>query len=372
LKGSVNIYVRMQPCTEINKTKLRIEVIDTGIGINKAAQEKIFDDFYQADSSIMQRFGGTGLGLAITRQLVTLQGGQIYVDSEAGKGSRFYFDLTYEKAGRLSGNENDQSGKKSKSVKRLDGVRVLLVEDILVNQKVAVSYLNHWNAEVVCANNGLEGLKLFHAHDFDVILMDLYMPVMNGFDAIKRIRISPKGKNIPIIALTASAETNTIKKAIDKGASACIGKPFNANQLLETIKNLVVANPAPEKTADVNAPLVATKAPAMKYISLKKIEDASLGKKEFITEMINLLRNEIPDVINECKGHLAAERYFDFSRSVHKLKNSMLMIGFDNLKKDLSFLQDMAEQKKELTKVKSVFEKVLKIWAKGEEELSKL
>ena len=371
LRGGVTINVHFAGTVAENKIKLIFEVIDKGIGIDKKAQSKIFDDFYQADSSITQQFGGTGLGLAITRQLISLQGGKISVESELGKGSKFSFDLSFGSCGKDAGTKKqDQTG--TAAVKDLNNIRVLLVEDILVNQKVAVSYLKHWNAEVMCANNGLEGLKLFHNHEFDIILMDLYMPVLNGFDTIKRIRNSAIGKEIPIIALTASAETGTMKKAMDHGANACVGKPFNAGQLLETIRKLVYRSPSSIPLVIGDQKQRKEPSPKLKHISLKKIEEASLGNKDFIAEMIELLKKEIPEGIAECKALYDEKRYFDFSRSVHRLKNSLLMIGYSNLRKDLTLLQDIAEKGEDTEAISKIFAKVLRAWERGEKEFMSL
>ena len=143
-EGSVKISVK-QVGAPGNKIKLLFEVIDTGIGIDKKMQQQVFEDFVQADSNISRKYGGTGLGLAITKKLVELQGGNIHVESKPGKGSRFYFEMEF----GVDADANANSKKPAKPVNEptgLNNIKVMLVEDILANQKVAVSYLNHWHA----------------------------------------------------------------------------------------------------------------------------------------------------------------------------------------------------------------------------------
>jgi len=366
--GLVNIKVT--PTGHVgNKIELLFEITDTGIGISEANQKKIFEDFVQADSGIAQRFGGTGLGLAITKKLIELQGGEIGVESELNKGSRFYFKLQLE-AAQPKKTGGVITEKAVVDVQPLENIRVLLAEDIVVNQKVATSYLNHWKAEVVCANNGAEALAIFAQEDFDILLIDLYMPVMNGFEAIKKLRETTRGKNIPIMALTASADTVTLKSAIDSGADACLSKPFDAKQLLATIKKLLKNYKSLSESTD-QEPQVANKGKTLKYVDLRKIEEASLGDNNFIKTMIDTLKAEVPPVIKQCKIMLGNKNYEQFAREVHKLKNCLLMLGMDDLKNDLAFLEE-ARKKPEPKVLEDVFGKINAAWENAEQELQNL
>ena len=367
-KGSVKINVGLI-AKRGNVVRLLFEVVDTGIGIDKKMQQQVFEDFVQADSNISRKYGGTGLGLAITKKLIGLQGGEIKLQSKLGKGSRFYFELDFG-MGEKTKEKGSKASTRNKPVTELKNIKVLLVEDILANQKVAVSYLKHWQAEVKCALNGKEALALFKKHDFDILLIDLYMPVLNGFEAIKRIRKLTKGKSIPIIALTASIEPDVIKKATDCGANICLGKPFDARELLETIKRItnsrqVLANAKPkakQKSTRIK----------FRHIDLKRIEDASLGNKAFVKEMIGLLRAEIPGYINDCRLTLQKKDYSKFSGAVHKLKNSLLMIGLDVLKVDLATLETNAKSRKQVDKLAPLFAKVEDKWSEAAKELNSI
>ena len=367
-KGAVKINVQ-QVAAWGKKVKLLFEVVDTGIGIDKKMQQQVFEDFVQADSNISRKYGGTGLGLAITKKLIELQGGSIHVESKPRKGSRFYFELEFG-VNAASKTKDKKPIKQNATPTELKNKKVLLVEDILANQKVAVSYLTHWQALVKCAENGKEALALFKKGDFDILLIDLYMPVMNGFETIEKIRTLAKGKNIPIVALTASIEPAVIKKAIKSGANVCLGKPFDAKQLLETIKKLTGSKTkAVPKKPVLKQKVIKSK---FRHINLKRIEDASLGNKAFVKEMINLLKTEIPVYISDCTVDLQNRDYPKFAAGIHKLKNSLLMIGLDALRGDLVKIEEIAKNKKQLDKLPSLFEKVTSEWESAHKELNSI
>ena len=368
-KGSVQIKVSKVK-SHAQKINLLFEVIDTGIGIDKKAEEKIFEDFVQASASTSHLYGGTGLGLAITKKLVELQGGKIGLESHPGSGSRFYASLDFGTTGGTVKTKSKAS-KGNQEQTTLKGIKVLLAEDILANQKVAVSYLNHWQAEVICANNGLEALKLLAKEHFDLLLIDLYMPVLNGFDAIKKIRKTKSGSKLPIIALTASIEPVVIKKALASGANVCLGKPFEASELLKTIEKLSGKKVAQARSIENKhkSSLVETE---FKYISLKKIQDASLGKDSFIKNMIQILQQEIPQNLEACSNQLEKLNYQEFSAGIHKLKNGLIMLGLNSLKKDLSTLETNAREQKQLQKLPKIFGGVKAICNKAIEELNSI
>ena len=364
------VEIRVLPAGHTgNKMKLLFEVIDTGIGINPDHQKKIFEDFVQADAGIAQRFGGTGLGLAITKKLIELQGGEIGVESILHKGSKFFFTLQFDVVGVTKGGKVITE-KAAIDFNLLDKIKVLLVEDIIVNQKVATSYLTHWHAEVVCANNGAEALAVFAQQHFDILLIDLYMPVMNGFDAIKKIRETSKGKQVPIIALTASADTVTLKSAVDCGADVCLSKPFDAKQLLATIKKLIKGKGKVDELTTNDGAKKTRK--EFKYINLSKIEEASLGSQDFVKTMIDTLKAEIPPIIEHGAQTLKNKNYEQFAREIHKLKNCLLMLGAENIHKELQMLEDNARQQKQLESLNEMYTHVVKVWTLCEEELQSI
>lgn len=225
--GKIQIKLK-QIAVQNNFSTFKVEVIDTGIGIDKDKFHSIFQKFSQAETKTSRLYGGTGLGLVITKKLLSLLGSEIKFESEVGVGSNFYFTLHLPiDAKQNAVNTRDlQEDYKEESLK---GMRVLLVEDNLINIKIAQKIMGQWGVEVDLAENGLIGVEKFNNHTYDVILMDLSMPVMDGYDATTTIRKTDK--MIPIIALTASASFGYLDRALQIGINEYIIKPFNPKEL---------------------------------------------------------------------------------------------------------------------------------------------
>jgi TMAO reductase system sensor TorS len=226
---------------------LRFEVSDTGIGIPRDVQAKLFQKFTQADQSITRRFGGTGLGLSISKQLVEMMGGSIDVKSEPGKGSTFWFTV------RLAGGRvrplrvaaEASVPPVAPSARPRLAKRILVAEDNRVNQQIPVLLLQREGHTVDAASDGAEVLELLREHDYDLILMDVQMPVMDGIEATKKIRGMAGAKSkVPIIALTAQATDEAAATYQAAGMNDHIGKPFRAAQLLMTVERWLAGQPA--------------------------------------------------------------------------------------------------------------------------------
>ncbi len=208
--------------------KIRFSVRDTGIGISQKHQNSIFDSFAQAEPSTARLFGGTGLGLSISYQLIKLMGGDLKVKSKVGEGTEFSFELDLEIL-------KFQAMVNNVSVEKLPkGVRVLLVEDNKVNQFLAQTILKSWECEVVCADDGEIAIEKLNEASFDIVLMDVRMPNMNGEEATKVIR-EEMCLNIPIIALTANAIKGDKEKYLSMGMNDYVSKPFEKDELNEKI-----------------------------------------------------------------------------------------------------------------------------------------
>ncbi|MCU0875297.1 MAG: PAS domain S-box protein, partial [Pirellulaceae bacterium] len=243
-----SIRVRVQTLSTIENTAiLRFEVADTGIGIPANKRRKIFEEFEQADSSTKRRFGGTGLGLAICSRLVHLMQGEINVDSEEGTGSTFFFTVSLglpanrPRAGEMVTTApvvlaagNDEAAVPGV----LPGLRILLAEDSPANQKLAVGLLKKRGHQVVIANNGKEAYDTFLAQPFDLILMDVQMPEMDGFDATVAIRASERDSHVPIVAMTAHAMKGDQERCLEAGMDAYIAKPIRAQALFEVVNRI--------------------------------------------------------------------------------------------------------------------------------------
>lgn len=245
-EGKVSIDVDLIK-KDKNKVSVYFAVIDTGIGISKDRQAEVFNSFTQADVKVTRQFGGTGLGLTITKQLIALMGGQVYVESKLGKGSKFYFNLEFEIPDQTErSNDNNIVLEEEKCLK---GLQILVLEDNLINQKVISQILHSWDCDFYLAENGFKGINKLKNNKIDIILMDLQMPQLDGFETTKAIRTGSAGIHylkIPIIALTADAFPETKKKVLEIGMNDLVSKPFNKTILNSKIYNLALEY-CPEK-----------------------------------------------------------------------------------------------------------------------------
>lgn len=224
------------------KVKLRFEIQDTGIGIPEDKMDAVFSSFTQASVSTTRKFGGTGLGLTISKQLVETMGGALTVESTYGEGSTFSFELSFELSADETIDDEQSSGSNmDKKLADLKGLKVLLVEDNDINQLVALSVLEKWGLNADLATNGAEAVKAFQNNPFDVVLMDIHMPEMDGYEATLKIRELEYGSGIhtPIIAMTASALIGDNLKCLQVGMDDYISKPFDPENLLRKIYNCV-------------------------------------------------------------------------------------------------------------------------------------
>lgn len=228
--GLIEIHANLLNRTP-NSVTLRLGVKDTGIGIAKENHDKIFDKFTQAKLDTTKKFGGTGLGLSITAQLLQLMDSKIKLESEEGKGSHFYFDIQFPIA--LTDNNVE---KKRSEIKNFDGLKVLVVDDSEFNLLIASKIISKWNANVTTVNSGSSCLETIESEDFDIVLMDLQMPDISGFETT--IRIREMGINTPVIALTASTNNDTKKEVEKAGMNGFMGKPFNPDELFYKIKQV--------------------------------------------------------------------------------------------------------------------------------------
>jgi PAS domain S-box-containing protein len=241
-EGTVSLFIDL--IEESNESvKLKFDVIDTGIGIPKDKLASVFESYTQAYTDITRRFGGTGLGLAITRQLVTMQNGEIFLDSQLGKGTTFTIKLEFLKGVEIEQGSKDEVIAELLEKRDFHGAHVLLVEDNIMNQFVANQVLELWNIKVDFANNGLEAVDKLKINDYALVLMDLQMPVMSGYEATSFIRDKTnrlRNPEIPIIALTADAFPETKKKVMESGMNDFVTKPLEQTDLYNKIKQHVL------------------------------------------------------------------------------------------------------------------------------------
>ncbi|MEQ9365479.1 MAG: ATP-binding protein, partial [Leptospirales bacterium] len=240
-RGRVSVLAEMVD----SATDIEFSVRDTGVGIPTHLQESLFEAFSQADVSTTRKYGGTGLGLTICKQLVEMMGGSIRVDSVPGGGSTFRFrvplipdssESTPAEAGAVKAARSTPAGPEATHASggevTLAGCRILLVEDNAINQQVALEILQAAGAVLETADNGLEALNKLKLYSFDIILMDVQMPVMDGYEATRRIRANPDFASLPIIAMTATVMETDRRRAREAGMDAHLAKPIDPDRLL--------------------------------------------------------------------------------------------------------------------------------------------
>lgn len=239
--GTVTLKIE-QETREPERIFIRFSVEDTGIGISNIDRKKIFEKFNQANTSINRKYGGTGLGLSITKKILELQNIEIQLTSELGKGSTFYFVLPL----KLAKGYRKPVVKPSILRDPLKEKSILLVEDNAVNVMVAKRFLEKWHCEVDVANNGLEALEAYDEYKHHLILMDLQMPEMDGYEATRQLR--ERGVKIPIIALTAAALTDVEKNILAAGLDDFVVKPFHPDHLYQKLLKFLSNDQSAEVT----------------------------------------------------------------------------------------------------------------------------
>jgi CheY-like chemotaxis protein len=234
--GSVTVHVEPWQ-DDVTGGNVKFSVVDTGIGIAKEKQERIFETFTQADGTMTRRFGGTGLGTSISRQLVELMGGRMGLESTEGQGSTFWFVLPLEAAaGPVEDDWTEQIRCELPPDESVETARILVAEDYPPNQDVARMHLESHGHIVDIAENGLEAVNRCKRRQYDMVLMDVQMPEMNGMDATREIRkLGGRNETMPIIGLTANAEMDTRLECAEAGMNDVIAKPIRRKPLLSMV-----------------------------------------------------------------------------------------------------------------------------------------
>jgi signal transduction histidine kinase len=238
-EGSVGIVVEKKEL-QGDRLTLLFTVIDTGIGISEEKQKQIFESFTQERTDTSRIFGGTGLGLTISKKLIEFQGGNISLESEKGEGSKFIVELPF----KIPDEESVETGTLSQHDKpeSLKGTTVLLVEDNAINQKVMTRFLDKWDINVIVAEDGKQALEVMKENFVNLVLMDLQMPNIDGYEATRLIReMDEKQKSeVPIVALTAAALKEVKEKVFASGMNDYLTKPFNPNELQKQLKHYIL------------------------------------------------------------------------------------------------------------------------------------
>ena len=323
--GSISITMNIEKFSD-DQRWVRLRIKDTGIGMDPGFMKNLFKKFVQEDSSIVRKFGGTGLGLSITKELIELMGGSIAVQSEKGAGTEMTITLPFK-----TGLETDLPEVVDHSILPagvIEGHHVLLVEDNELNQQVASMTLGHFGLNVEVANNGKEAVEILKTKSFDIVLMDVQMPVMDGYEATRVIR-GELQLEVPIIALTANALKGESDKCLSAGMNDFITKPFDEGTMLKTMAKWLKSKSLEEasneiqakKNEDIVAPLY----------DLGKLESISRGDYNFIKKVLGIFVDQTPSAIQEIKLTGSTGDYETMGKIAHRIKPSLDNLGIKSM-----------------------------------------
>lgn len=319
-----------------DEVKISCSVSDTGIGMEEEQLKHIFESFKQADKQTKLKYGGTGLGLTIVQRLVGMYGGSVEVNSKLGEGSQFSFNMIFRKSKTRHQEEVEAKGKDILP----EGINhVLIVEDNKMNQQYLIGLLNKWEISYDLANHGGEALELLKKHTYDLVLMDIRMPVMDGYETTIRIRSAEHNpnRNIPIIALTASALVDEKEKAISAGMNHHLSKPFSPEQLLYIFDQLTEED------------LMRDTGSTEKFVFSDQLDRAYLDSfygedYERAQLMFQIFLSNIDAEVDQLNMHLNSEKWEELATLAHRIKPNFVMVGLSHLTDQMVEIEQAAKQ----------------------------
>ena len=356
-KGFVRLEVRIIESNE-SSCVLNFKVTDSGIGIAAQKLTNIFETFTQATNDTTRKYGGTGLGLSIVKKLAELQGGFITVESELNKGTSFSVNLPMnfpDKEEYLHHRNNNEDH----HIQLPGKLKILVVEDNEINQLIINKLLNDWGVEITNAGNGVEAIDMIRDHMFDIVLMDIEMPEMNGYEATSRIRKQlpdPKNK-IPILAMTAHASAKEKEKCFASGMNDYISKPFDPADVRIKIIQLTFASVPVQEKNQSNS--LSGNAPG-RYTNLTFLKEMSDDNDSFIRDFINLFMQNAPESLAQLQQHLRQKEWEQIRQVAHKIKPSFNYLGLKELHEAAAKIEDYARQGIHLDEIPALIEKIVK------------
>ncbi|MGL6268562.1 MAG: ATP-binding protein, partial [Chitinophagaceae bacterium] len=348
--GKIRIGVDCVEKTE-DRVKLKFSVSDTGIGIPAGKLPYIFDRFFQVQDNVAKKYGGTGLGLSITRQIVILQGGNIHVESEVDKGTTFIFELGFDIAKGISlagkktagtGNIQENNIGLNSGKKMLPGnMKILIVDDNALNRELACFILKDFRVKFKAVSSGQEALDILKIETFDLVLMDVQMPVLDGRETTRKIRDLLK-LQIPVIALTAFSQPAEKQRCLDAGMDAYLSKPVKEKELFDILEVF-----APETLYTDT------------IIDVQYLHGIATDNKEYIDSVILKIADSLPIEIAELRRAVEANDHELVNRLSHDMKTTFAILGLDDsLSEPIRFLESWKSTAKSNSKVKKMIESI--------------
>jgi|GEM_PF-153477 len=362
---------------------IRFSVSDTGIGIPSDKLDTIFESFNQVSNKTSRKYGGTGLGLTIVKQLVEMQGGIVNVESSMNEGSTFHCTLTFRQADPES---LQQAQEEQQALPQLEGLRVLLAEDNEMNRIVALKVLNRWNVQVDSAPDGLTAITMLERADYDLILMDIQMPELDGYEATRHIRRNmpaPKSQ-VPIIAMTAHAIVGEAQKCIATGMNDYISKPFQQRLLYEKIAALAGRKNKPSEETQPEPPKIPLTASGnasgnenkkagthdtSRSSDLSYLQKISEGNGDFVKTMIRTFLEQIPAMLEDMERSLQEKNWPALSGGAHKLRSSVEFMGIHSIEQTVREIEQNARAGVKLNELPEMVAQVQNACGRAMEEL---
>ncbi len=329
-EGTIGLKVKVLHSNTENSI-IQFHVHDTGIGIAPDKLNYIFDTFKQADLRITRKYGGTGLGLTIVKQLAELQGGAIRAESQQGKGSDFFVILPFKNTNISAAAVVPKNEARPDSGTLLKNIRILVVEDNLMNQKLMGKILEQWDSYFTFASSGEEAIVITENQIFDIIFMDIHMPEMDGCDTTKLIRGNPQNPNhdVPIIALTAAALLEERNRAMAAGMNEFLTKPCSPVQLKQTVIKYTSGREVSNKAVapDVEQATSQTSVQKSASFDLSYLQEMANGDQTFIRDMIDIFLNEIPKGLDQIQSGINNKDFGFICGTAHRIKSNYMMMG---------------------------------------------
>jgi len=355
--GTVTIETRL-----LNKrgdeARIAFTVKDTGIGITESQLGLIFEPFMQAHVAITRTHGGTGLGLSICRELISMMGGELKVDSEAGKGSCFSFELPF----AISSSKLNQSTvAQDLNYQSLGNRNVLVAEDVELNQYLVRHIMESWGFTVDVVNNGREAVAMVEKNKYDLVLMDIQMPEMDGIEATRAIRQlnDPVKAAIPIVALTANALKGDSEKYLAAGMNDFLPKPFNEQKLFMVISNNLKTGAGTSATKPMNESNTSVMGTEEKLYDLNMVQTISGGDTGFVKKMVQLFLETVPPSMADLQKETAQQNWVNASKLAHKLKATIDSMGITKIKEVVRTIETNGKKGEELDKIPAQVKEVI-------------
>ncbi len=346
-QGHVTIQCRVIG-ESLDTTTLSVSVVDTGIGISNEHKKHLFEAFKQADSTTTRRFGGTGLGLNISQKLIQAMGSEIHIDSELGKGSCFYFTLELPNASQAEvAKFRTKEAAKTQTV-FFNGERVLLAEDNELNQDLALAFLKRMNLTVDLAENGQQAVDCVRNNDYKLILMDLQMPIMDGYAATRHIK-QIKG-DIPIIAMSANAFSEAKQRAIEAGIDDFLDKPIMIDKAVAKIADYLGASIAND-TSQESEPFITSQNSISRLetegeiLSLTVIDRSTQGDELLKQKLLSRFNAQAQPMLEHAQAYLNDGDWEALERELHSLKSMCGAIGGVKAQSALAYFERRARER---------------------------